>query len=130
MKAIILLNHNDNTRQVEDEEKTRFLKGILEQMGVPIQEFWTSDDPLSVEQRIKLRGILVTYGIQVIDDLDGHMQIWVSADGEQQMVAEWHKSTYKLKRDLRELDPRKQLYLEMEVNCWSLFDEEETTQEK
>jgi len=121
MKATILLNHSENTRRVEDEEKTRFLRNILELMGVPIQEFWSSDEPLSVEQRIKLRNILATYSVQVIDDLDGHMQVYV----ENEKVAEWFKCTYKLKRDLRELDPRKQLYLEMEVNCWSLFEEAE-----
>lgn len=119
MKGTILLNHNENVKQVEDEEKTRFLKSILEQMGVPIQEFWTSDAPLSVEQKIKLRNILVTYGIQIVDDLDGAMQIYV----EKEKVAEWYKSTYKLKKDLRELDPRKQLYLEMEIECWSLFED-------
>jgi hypothetical protein len=121
MKATILLNHSENTKNVEEEEKTRFLHSILEQMGVPIQEFWTQDGPLSIDQRIKLRGILATYGIQVIDDLDGHMQVYV--EGEK--VAEWFKCLYKLKRDLRQLDPRKQLYLEMEVNCWSLFEESE-----
>jgi len=121
MKATILLNYNESTKQVEEEEKARYLRGILEQMGVPIEEFWPSDGPLSVQQRIKLRGILATYSIQVIDDLDGHMQIYV--EGEK--VAEWFKCTYKLKRDLREIDPRKQLYLEMEVNTWSLFEEAE-----
>lgn len=121
MKATILLNYNENTHRVEDEEKTRYLRNILELMGVPIQEFWTSDEPLSIDQRMKLRGVLGTYGVQVIDDLDGHMQVYV--EGEK--VAEWFKSTYKLKRDLRERDPRKQLYLEMEVNCWSLFEEAE-----
>ena len=49
------------------------------------------------------------------------MQMYV----EHEKVAEWHKCTYKLKKDLRELDPRKQFYLEMEVNCWSLFEEAE-----
>ena len=121
MKGTILLNHNENTKKVEDEEKTRFLRNILEQMGVPIQEFWPSDEALSVSQKIQLRSILATYNVQVIDDLDGHMQIYV--EGEK--VAEWFKCTYKLKRDLREIDPRKQLYLEMEVNCWSLFEESE-----
>jgi hypothetical protein len=122
MKATLLLNHDENTQKVEEEEKTRFLKGILEEMGMPIQEFWTNDGPLSVDQRIKLRGILATYGVQVIDNLDGHMQIYV--EGEK--VAEWFKPTYKLKRDLRQIDPRKQLYLEMEVNLWSLFEEQES----
>ena len=121
MKATILLNYNENTRQVEEEEKTRYLKDILERMGLPIQEFWTTDNSLYIDQRIKLRDILVTYGIQVIDDLDGNMQIYV--EGEK--VAEWFKSSYKLKRDLRQVDPRKQLYLEMYVECWSLFEEAE-----
>jgi hypothetical protein len=119
MKATILLNYNENTQQVEDEEKARFLRSILEQMGVPVNDFWTTDSPLSVEQKIRLRGILTNYNVQVIDDLDGLMQIYV--EGEK--VAEWQKPTYKLKRDLREIDPRKQLYLEMLVECWSLFEE-------
>jgi hypothetical protein len=130
MRATILLNHTDNTRQVEDEEKTRFLRSILEESGVPIQDFWTQDGPLSIEQRIKLRGILLMYGIQIIDDLDGHMQIWMSADGEKQKVAEFFKPTYKLKLDLNELDRKKRPYLEMSINCWSLFDEDESGNEQ
>ncbi len=121
MKATILLDYGENTQKVEDEEKTRYLREIIQHMGVPIEEFWTTDGPLSVEQRIKLRSILVTYGIQVIDDLDGQMQVYV----ENELVAEWYKCTYKVKRDLRQIDPRKRLYLEMEVNCWSLFEEQE-----
>lgn len=122
MKATILLNHTENTRQVEEEEKTRFLRSILEQMGVPINEFWTEEKPLSVDQRIKLRGILTTYGIQVIDDLEGRLQIYV----EGELVANWFKPYYKLKRDLKQLDRRKQFYLEMNVECWSLFEENES----
>jgi len=121
MKASILLNYDENTHQVEEEEKLRFLQSILEQMGIPIQEFWTHQTTLNIGQRIKLREILSTYGIQVIDDLDGHLQMYVEGD----LVAEWFKPTYKIKRDLRERDPRKQMYLEMEVNCWSLFEENE-----
>ena len=122
MKATILLNNNyREAKQVEDEEKSRYLRGILELMGVPIAEIWPSENLLNVEQRIKLRSILATYNIQVIDDLDGHMQIYV--EGEK--VAEWFKCNYKLKRDLREIDPRKRHYLEMEVNTWSLFEEAE-----
>jgi hypothetical protein len=49
------------------------------------------------------------------------MQVFV----EGELIAEWFKPTYKLKRDLKERDPKKQMYLEMEVNCWSLFEESE-----
>lgn len=121
MKGTVLLNYDENTKQVEEEEKTRFLKDLLEQMGVPINEFWNVETSLSVNQKIKLRGLLATYQIQVIDDLDGHMQIYV----DDQLVGEWNKCTYKLKRDLRQLDPKKRLYLEMQVDYWSLFEESE-----
>lgn len=122
MKGTLLLNHNENTRQVEEEEKSRFLYSLLEQMGVPVNEFWGGETVLTVPQRIKLRNILSTYNIQIIDDLDGHMQVYV----ENELVGEWNKSTYKLKRDLRQLDPRKQLYLEMTVDYWSIFEQQES----
>jgi hypothetical protein len=127
MKGTILLNYSDDTRQVEDEEKARFLRGILfasfenTDVATQIETIWSSDGPLPASQKVKLRGILATYGIQVIDDLDGHMQIYL----ENELIAEWYKCTYKLKRDLRAIDPRKRIYLEMEVNCWSVFDDKE-----
>lgn len=121
MNCKILLDYNENTKQVEEEEKYRFLRNLLEQMGVPIEEFWTTDNPLTIEQKIKLRGILATYSIQVIDDLDGYLQVYV----DNEKVAEWNKPIYKLKRDLRQIDPRKKFFLEMEISYWSLFEEQQ-----
>jgi hypothetical protein len=118
MKATILLNHTDNTRQVEEEEKTRFLRSILEQMGVPIQDFWTDEVIISVDQKIRLRDLISSFGILVLDDQDGRMQIYV--EGEK--VASWDKPTYKLKSDLSQLDRKKRLFLEMTIECNSLFD--------
>lgn len=121
MKGTLLLNYNENIKVVEEEEKTRFLHALLDQMGIPVNEFWTGDVNLSIDQRIKLRSILSTYGIQVIEDLDGHMQVYV----DNELVGEWNKCTYKLKKDLRQLDPKKKVYLEMEINYWSVFEEKE-----
>lgn len=122
MKGTLLLNYDENTKLVEEEERNKFLYALLEQMGIPVSDFWTNDSVLTVDQKIKLRNILSTYNVQVIDDLDGHMQVYV----EDELVGEWFKCEYKLKRDLRQRDPRKQLYLEMQVNYWSIFEEQES----
>lgn len=119
MKGTILLNFDENTRQVEEEEKRRFLHSMLEEIGVPL-DFWTSETVLTIEQRMQLRGLLSSYGIQVIDERDG-MDIYV----EGQKIASWSKPNYILKKDLSQLDPKKRLYLEMLIECWSLFEETE-----
>jgi len=116
MRATILLNFDENTRQVEEEEKRRFLHSLLEEMGVPL-DFWTSETALTIEQRMQLRKVLTTYGIQIIDNDD--LEIFV--EGEK--IASWSKPHYKLKKDLSQLDPKKRLYLEMACECWSLFEE-------
>jgi hypothetical protein len=51
MKGTILLDSNENTQQIEEEEKYRFLKNLLEEMGVPINEFWTTDTKLTIHKK-------------------------------------------------------------------------------
>lgn len=119
MKSTILLNSSEIIKQVEEEEKTRFVKSILEILGVPIGEFW-QEEALTTEGKIQLRRLLSAYSIKIIDDSDGHLQFFV----ENELVGEWNKPEYKMKRDLSEIDPTKKLYYEMHVNYWSIFDEE------
>ena len=122
MKATILLNKDADTRQIEDEEKSKFIRNILEQIGLPVNEFWVNPEKiLSVEEKINLRQILNAYNIIIIDDLSGHMQMYVEND----LVAEWKKCTYKLKTDLRYINPSKRFYLEMNIDAWSIFEKEE-----
>lgn len=122
MQGLILLNYNEDTKKVEEEEKTRFLRDILEQIGVPIEEFWADELLLSIEQRKKLRQILVSYNIQVVDDRDGGLFIYV----DNEKIAEWRKPIYKLKQNLQEIDPKKKVFIEMTVDQWSLFEENNT----
>jgi len=132
MKGTILLNHSENTQQVEQEEKNRFLQSLLEQMFESnlevlsqIVEIWNSANILTPEQKVKVRTILDTYNIQVMDDNDGEMKIYV----EGELMGQFFKPSYKLKRDYSQLNRKKQLYLEMTINCWSVFDPAEETQE-
>ncbi len=132
MKGTILLNYNENTHKVEEEEKASFLREILMQcfqgdpdMSAQIESIWEENGTLSVTQKIKLRNILTAYNITVIDDLDGHLRVYL----EDELMAEWFKCIYKLKKDLQVTDPNKRIYLEMLINCWSVFDSSETEQE-
>jgi len=119
MQAKILLNYSDNTKTVEEEEKNRFLRSLLNEMGLII-DFWNEEDLiLTVDQKIKLRKLLLNNNLQVIDDSDGSMKIFF----ENTLIGSWDKPTYKLKKDMSQLDHRKQLYVEMSISCQHIFDE-------
>lgn len=122
MKGTLLLNYDEDTKIVEDEEKNKFLYSLLEQIGIPVSEFWKGEISLSIDKRIRLRTILSTYNIQVIDDLDGNMQVYI----DNEIVGEWNKCIYKLKKDLRQLDRKKRIYLEMQIDYWTIFEEQES----
>lgn len=122
MKSIILLSSNENTAAVETEEQNRFIRSILETLGLPIDELWDEAGVLSIGNKIKLRSILSAYSIQIIDTNDGEMQIYC----EGTVIAKFHKPEYILKKDLKQIDPKKRLYLEMKIDNWSIFDAAET----
>jgi hypothetical protein len=121
MQGTILLNHNDNTSQVEKEERYRFLAGVLQEMGLPIEDIWDEGLDLSVEKRIKLRDLLSSYNVQLIEMVDGTMNLYLEND----LIASWERPEYVLKRDYSSLDPRKSLYLEMRISCSSVFENEQ-----
>jgi len=126
MRGTILLNHNENTAAIEKEEQSRFLRGFLEQCfeSAPdvinqIGEIWQGNGTLPVTQKIKLRSILTTYGIVVKDNNDGQLDIYL----DNEIMGSFKKPFYKLHRDLTQIDRNKQFYLEMNIECWTAFDE-------
>lgn len=121
MESVILLNSNENTRQVEEEESARFVRSIIDSMGLDVEGIWDNDENLSVENKIKLRRILSAYQIQIITYPDGVLQIY----HEDTVIGEWKKPQYVLKKDHSQKDPFKKLYLEMKVTYWSIFESTE-----
>ena len=125
MKRTILLNYGENTHQIEDEEKARFIRDILEQCFENtstvehLHSIWEKPGPLPVVKKIELRQLLTHHNILIIDD-EGQLNI--SLDNEK--IGRFEKPTYKLLTDLNIPDPRKRVYLEMLFNCWSIFDKE------
>ena len=122
MNGTILLDYGENTKKIEDEEKLKFLIDLISQMGIPIDDLY--DDSVinqSADQKAKLKNIFSTYGIQVIDDLDGNMQVYI----DEEKIADWSKPIYFLKKDLSKLNYKKQLFLEMTVKFWTIFEQQE-----
>jgi hypothetical protein len=118
MQSTILLNSSENTHQIELEEQGRFVYSILSAFGVPLDD-WQGGE-LSNEQHIHLRSVLRSYQIEVINDLDGGVKIY--CEGE--LIGEFHKPRYILRKDAKQVDPTKRLYLEMITNTWSILETE------
>ena len=118
MKGIILLNSNENTRQIEEEEKAKFVKSVLETIGIPVEGLWDENGALTPQNAHQLRRTLASYNTVVIDDGDGGLKIHV----DKEVVANWKKPTYILKRDPSQIDPKKKLFLEMAIDCWTIFE--------
>lgn len=119
MRYTILLDKNEDTKEVEAQEQARFVKTILEALEVQID--WDPDEPLSVESKLKLRRSLATFNINVVGNIDGGLKVYVNND----MIGEWYKCSYKFKKDSSQVDPNKKLYLEMSVNFWTIFETNE-----
>jgi hypothetical protein len=121
MHYAILLSRSENTKEVEAQEQARFIKSIFEALELPVE--FDPEMPMSPEDRQKLRQDLKNFGLQIIDDLDGGIKVFLGENSD--CIAEWHKATYKLKQDLSQASLFDRLYLEMNISFWSIFEEDE-----
>lgn len=121
MESTVLLNSNENTRQFEDEEKSRFVRFFLLEFGIPVEGIWDEHEQISPANRIKLQEMLSMYDLEVIGSAGGDLKIY----HENVLVAEWRKPLYTLKKDPSQKDPRKKLYLECKLNHWSISENPE-----
>lgn len=117
MQYTILLDRHENSHKIIEQEQARFIKSVFEILELPI-EFDIEKDLLT-EDKIQFKKNLAQFKISIIDDMDSGLKIFVEKD----LVAEWKKPTYILKKDHSKLD-NDRLYLEMHINCSTIFDEE------
>lgn len=107
------------------EERHVFTVFILSQIGLPLEEdFLQRIEDLSTfssADKEKLREILLKYGIQIIESIEGELEIYL----EDKLVAKWNKPFLVLKKDPGQIDPKKKLYIELNLSCWSVFENEE-----
>lgn len=119
MKYNVLLERNEDTKAIEAQERSRFLKSVLESFEVGIE--FDPDEELSIEKKSKLRSDLREFELNLIYEHDGGMKIFLRDD----LVAEWYKPFYKLKIDPSQKDPNDKLYLQMDISFWTILEDEE-----
>ena len=117
MNDIILVSHQ-NFKTVENEEKVKWLRSILSKMSIPLDNW--PENP-SMNDLRKMRKLLLSQGVQIIDDNNEGLLIYVGND----LVAEWRKPNYVLKKDINERDPRYRTYLEMHLKRRPVIEETE-----
>lgn len=107
----------EDCKLIEDEERNLFIRGILAEMGVPLEDVWP-EASLTVQQKIKLRTLLGKLEMEIIDDGDRGYIIY----HQNSKLAEWFKPRFILREDNGARTLNKKLYYEMVIKTWSVFD--------
>jgi len=104
---IILVNQAD-AQEVENEEKIKWALGVLEIMGVPIEEWEVQP---TMDNLRKIRSQLKAKDLDVIDDTNGGLEIYYRGT----LIGEWRKPRYVLREDPKEKSIYYRYYLEMHI---------------
>jgi hypothetical protein len=107
----------DDAKIVEEEERNLFIKSVLKEIGVPLEEVWP-DISLTVEQKIRLRILLNKLEIEIIDDGDRGYEIYHNDI----KLGKWIKPKFILREDNKARSLSKRLFFEMVTNTWSVFE--------
>jgi hypothetical protein len=123
MKYSVITNYDiKSISSAIEEEKLQFLVFVLDSMGINLDGCFP--DPLdpklvTVDHRTKLRDILEKYNILIVDNKDKTFDIYLEKD----KIASWKKHWVELKKDFSEIDPKKKIYVNINLECWSVFEQ-------
>ena len=121
MSKVLIIKRQDQM-EIEAKEKANWVKSILTSIGLPTDD-WSEN--LSMDDLRRIRAELKSLDIDILDDTAGGIEIYYQGE----LIAEFRKPNFILKENPREKDPRNRYYLEMHLNCRSVFDEQNKSQE-
>lgn len=123
MKEVILLDHNENTKKLEEELKTQFVDRLLQIIGIETSEYYDVNSlNSSPAEKIKLKNLIINQNIEIIDYPGDDLIAYHNND----IIGIFKKPIFKLKRDASVRDKKKSLFLEMHVEFATAFDEDDT----
>jgi hypothetical protein len=124
----VLAADRESARQIAAQYQFAWIKNVLLQCGLELSDCFPESnnvDDMTIEQKIKLRKVLNFNELLVLDDKDGGVIIYL----EKHIIGEWKKPKYELHEDFSQLDPKRKLYTCINIEFWSVFDDEENEDE-
>lgn len=118
MSEKVIYIDREDAKQVEEEELNIFIKGVLEELGLPLDEIWPDIYINTVNDKLKFRELLVKSEIDIINDGDRGCKIYF----QNKLFAEWFKPRFILKTDHKALTNKKKLFYEMHIKTLSIFE--------
>lgn len=120
MKQVIFADLNDY-KSIIEEEQYLFVYSILSQLDLPLEEILPdSYTEFDRDHKIALRSLLEKFSLNIVDNRDGEIKIYHEKD----ILAIWKKPLYKRKIDRSEIDRKKRIYIELTLETWSVFEEQ------
>lgn len=124
MKYSVITNFNNkDILEAVEEEQLQFIVAVLQSMNVPIENCFPevlNPKLINQEHKNNLKDILEKYNISIIYYADKTFDIFLERD----KVASWFKYWVELKKDLSNPIPDKRIYVEIHLECWSVFEGE------
>jgi hypothetical protein len=120
----VLAADRENAKKIAAQYQFAWIKHVLLQCGLELNDCFPESNnvnDMTVEQKIKLRKVLDFNNILVLDDKDGGVTIYL----EKHIIGEWKKPRFELHEDLSQLDPKRKLYTCINIEFWSIFDDDE-----
>ena len=85
MKEVSIYIDREDFSKVEEEERDSFIKGVLTQIGIPLEKVWPEERLENVEQKIEFRKLMASFDVDILDDGDRGVKIYV----DNGVIAEW-----------------------------------------
>ena len=126
MGSKTILVDREDVSNIELEEKVNFIFFVLHKMEISLEEIEIclpeDGKNLSTKNKLALRNLCNKFQITILDCGNEETQIFVKSDNQEQLIARWMPPEQIMRYDSA-AERNKQLFLELHLKWWSLFEE-------
>lgn len=119
----IIKADKDNYKEVFNQVKFDWVCNVLSQTGMNLDNCFPESgnyEDQTIQQKAQLRNNLNDNNILIIDNNDDSLIIYI----QNEIIASWDKPLYIRREDAEERNPKRKYYIEINIECYSVFDDE------